>query len=462
MFFALFLVIQCLSLVDVHDGLCLSEQKPKQLRVALRGANAVTVSWSTNSFFGINQVANARVEYSTDAGLVGAVRATGTSRNYNLLSFFHDVPVLNLAASTRYYYRVVASGCVQQSDIRSFRTPPAAGSQEPLNVTYVADVGNDNLLNGGGATRTINALRAIAPSTNFFIHPGDISYADDYGVLLPFEFYEEAWNKWQDNMEEITSNNIYMTGPGNHEVTCFQVTDAVCPANYKNFSAYLHRFRMPGDESNGFKNLWYSFDYGMVHMIFINTETDFPNAPSGPGTALNGGNFLGLSGQLQWLENDLQQAVANRGQVPWIVVAGHRPFFGSQPKGSSLVSLFGAAPICDSCRNAFQSLLRQYNVDLYLAGHVHWYERLFPVDENGNKLSESYVNPPGPVFIINGAGGAPEGAAQIDTTIAASAKIVTGFGYSKLQFKDASNLRVSFVSSDTNQEVDAVDIVRDR
>lgn len=457
MLIGVLVLIQCLSLVGVQGSFCLFRRSPGQIRVALRGPNGITISWRTTGTFGFNDTPKPQVKYWTsETANSPTLSSIGTSRNYNLLSFFHDVPLLNLSPSTKYYYRIVESsvGCVRESDQHSFVTPPVVGSSQPVQMTYVADLGNDNLLNGGGSTRTMKALREIAPSTSFFIHPGDISYADDYGVLLPFEFYEEAWNKWQDNMEEITSNNIYMTGPGNHEVTCFQLSDAICPDNYKNFSAYLHRFRMPGEESGGFKNLWYSFDYGMVHVIFINTETDFPNAPAGPGTTLNGGHFKGLTEQLRWLKNDLEQAVANRNQVPWIIVTGHRPFYSSNPQFPAF------SDNCVACRDAFQSLFFQYNVDFYLSAHIHWYERLFPTDQSGNPVSNDYNNPSGPIYIVNGAGGAPEGAAQVKSAISASAKIVTGFGYSRLEFQDSSNVRLSFYSSDKLAELDSVQIIR--
>ena len=37
---------------------------------------------------------------------------------------------------------------------------------------------------------------------------------------------------------------------------------------------------MPSRESFGSKNMWYSFNYGPVHFVNINTETDFPSAPN--------------------------------------------------------------------------------------------------------------------------------------------------------------------------------------
>ena len=313
-----------------------------------------------------------------------------------------------------------------------------------VNISLVGDLGNDNLINGGGASRTINALIQAAQNTNFCIHSGDISYADDYGVLVPFSFYEQTWNTWQDNMTGITASNVYMTAPGNHEVTCFQEGDAFCVAtSYRNFSAYLNRFRMPGDESGGYKNMWYSFDYGIVHVVVINTETDFPAAPSGPNTTLNGGNFQGLTQQLAWFKSDLEAADANRAQVPWILVTGHRPFYGSIPQ------LPAVPGNCDACRIAFEPLIIQYNVDFYFCGHVHWYERLYPIDANGDPLATNYNNQPGPIHVTNGAGGAPEGKANVTTTNSASAKIVSAYGYTRLELKDASNARLSFIDSST-------------
>jgi hypothetical protein len=457
MLFALFIVVQLISLAQVHGSFCIFPRPPNQLRVALRGPNGVTVSWRTDGNLGSNDTPQPQVEYSTSSTLANKILSPiGTTSNYAKSSFFHNVALLNLAPSTKYYYRILASPrCVLQSDIHSFTTAPVAGNPNPINITLVGDLGNDNLLNLGAASRTIKALGEAAKNTHFFVHAGDISYADDYGLGVPFSFYEQSWNKWQRDTGKLTADNFYMTGPGNHEVTCAIIGDIFClNSNYKNFSAYLHRFRMPGDESGGYKNLWYSFDYGIVHYVIINTETDFPDAPSGPGTLLNGGNFQGLTGQLNWLEADLQGAVANRAQVPWIVVSGHRPFFGSLPK---LPALPGN---CDSCRVAFEPLIRKYNVDFYVAGHVHWYERLYPTDADGNPLAQDYNNRPGPIHIINGAGGAPEGKASVKTAISASAKIVSGFGYARLELKDASNARLSFVDSKTLQEVDSVDILR--
>ena len=70
--------------------------------------------------------------------------------------------------------------------------------------------------------------------------------------------YEGSWNQWQDLMEPITATAAYMSLPGNHEVTCTEVTPFLCPSYQRNLTAYRHRFRMPNHESGGTENLWYS------------------------------------------------------------------------------------------------------------------------------------------------------------------------------------------------------------
>lgn len=70
---------------------------------------------------------------------------------------------------------------------------------------------------------------------------------------------------------------------------------------------------------------WYSFEYGMAHVVIIDTETDFANAPDQPGggKGLNAGPF-GTTGQrLAFLKADL--ASVDRTVTSWLMVGEHRP-----------------------------------------------------------------------------------------------------------------------------------------
>jgi hypothetical protein len=120
---------------------------------------------------------------------------------------------------------------------------------------------------------------------------------------------------------------------------------------------------MPSKQSGGYLNSWYSFNYGFVHVISLSCESDFPNAPSG--------NLLDTITQVIWLKKDL--AAVNRAITPWVIVQCHRPWKGS----ISLDDIVEGGIInCPTCQAAFESILLQYNVDIYLTGHVHWYERI--------------------------------------------------------------------------------------
>jgi hypothetical protein len=96
---------------------------------------------------------------------------------------------------------------------------------------------------------------------------------------------------------------------------------------------------MPGNETGGVGNFWYSFDYGLAHFVAIDGETDFANSPefpfvadlkgnetspkenetfitdSGPFGAING-SFKDTKNyeQYQWLAEDLGSV--NRTNTP--------------------------------------------------------------------------------------------------------------------------------------------------
>lgn len=76
----------------------------------------------------------------------------------------------------------------------------------------------------------------------------------------------------------------------------------------------------------------------MVHFITFNTETDFPNAPDEPGGegAEFAGPFAPSGAQLAWLAKDL--AAVDRKKTPWVIAAGHRPWYVSTSEVSSLTT----------------------------------------------------------------------------------------------------------------------------
>lgn len=138
---------------------------------------------------------------------------------------------------------------------------------------------------------------------------------------------------------------------------------------------------MPGAETGGVGNMWYSFDYGLAHFISLDGETDFAGSPewpferdlkgdetspkesetfvtdSGPFGAVTNISDTKTYAQYQWLEKDL--AAIDRTKTPWVIAMTHRPMYSSQ------VSSYQA-----NVREAFEDILLQYGVDIYLSGYA--------------------------------------------------------------------------------------------
>jgi hypothetical protein len=214
--------------------------------------------------------------------------------------------------------------------------------------------------------------------------------------------YESNWDLWQQWINPLTMGAPYMVLPGNHETSCAEfdgpnneltaylvndkpnatapasnLTYYSCPPSQRNFTAYQGRFRMPGKETGGSSNFWYSFDYGLAHFISIDGETDFANSPEYPFAREKGGGateastyitdagpFGKVNGsysvnanyeQIQWLQKDL--ASIDRTKTPWVIAMSHRPMYSSQ------VSSYQK-----NLRAAFESLLINAGVDMYLSG----------------------------------------------------------------------------------------------
>ena len=261
----------------------------------------------------------------------------------------------------------------------------AAGDPSPFTFLSSGDMGVTN------ADDTLRTMGSLQNSSSFIWHLGDQSYSDDRLESS----YEITWNQFMNRLQPLASSLPFMTLPGNHEATCNEIIPTLCSDMHKNFTAYRARFNMPSLPSGGVDNMWYSFDYGLVHFVSISTETDFPGAPEGPGSYLNAGPF---GDQMGWLERDLAAAVANRARVPWILVGGHRPVYSTGGEADAMTAL----------RAWLEPVFAKYQVDMYLCGHVHWYERLYPVAK-GIPVQKDYINPSSPVYLINGAAGNIEG-----------------------------------------------------
>lgn len=192
-----------------------------------------------------------------------------------------------------------------------FRTAPAPGSGAPVRFAAWGDSGY-----AGSDQRTLLEQVMTVPF-DFVVHTGDLAY--DHGSAG--ELDRTLFKPYATLLREFAMYPV----TGNHD---YQTSRA---------APFLQSFVLP---ENGDSERWYSFDWGDVHFVALDTEQ------SGPA-------------QAEWLDADLME---NR--LPWTVVFGHKPPFSSGEHGSDR-----------GFRTHFVPVLEKYQVPLVLNGHDHDYER---------------------------------------------------------------------------------------
>lgn len=456
--------------------------EPVQFRVAFAGkeaGKAAAVSWNT-----YGELSGApTLRYGLDPDNLSKV-ASGESNTYaTSTTWNHHVVLEGLEPDTVYYYRVEGSDA---SKTFHFKTALAPGTNKEFTFAAAIDLGvmgeyGLSTWVGDGAEgplkegekNTIDSLLDDFDKYEFILHPGDIAYSDywlkeEVQGYLPksntveegIYAYEALLNTYYQQMEGLTAYKQYMVSPGNHEANCnnggttdkknnITYTADMCFEGQTNFTGLRKHFRMPGDESGGVGNMWYSFDNGLVHFVSINTETDFEDAPSS--TDMRSGEFGYPGQQLEWLRADL--ANVDREKTPWVIVSGHRPWYIDQKKKN----------VCKECQDAFEDILVDGNVDLVLTGHVHFYERNHPV-AHGVVDPNGLNNPSAPWYITNGAAGHYDGidwaAGHEEDWIA---YIMDGhYGWSSFTVHNCSHLTHEFVFSENNTRLDRQTLFKDR
>ena len=251
------------------------------------------------------------------------------------------------------------------------------------------------------------------------LHAGDFSYAD---------CEQTRWDSYMNIMEQLAQERPWMGCPGNHKIELEAPTPRV-------FTAWETRFKMPSvkpaefgyiPELNpywcassayvceyNYGNSFYSLDVGHAHIISLNSN--FYSNSSSP--------------QYQWLEKDLQSVDGKK--MPWIIVMMHCPWYNSN---TAHYIEFQTVDMRDS----MESLFYKYKVNVVFAGHVHAYERSFPVYQN-------VTTKDGPVYINIGDGGNREGHANTFQPGPAPSwsafRNGMQYGHGRLVMKDSSALK---------------------
>jgi hypothetical protein len=252
----------------------------------------------------------------------------------------HVVTVRNLNPATKYYYAVSSmSGRLAGGDAEHFfQTSPLPGSDGPFRIWVLGDSGT-----GGDGTGRAESVRdgylvsPFAKKPDVWLMLGDNAYY----VGTDQEFQRAVFDTYPATLR----NTPLWSTLGNHETYTVGVP-------------YFDIFTLPtagegGGVPSGTEN-YYSFDYGNVHFICLDSMVSSRQ----PGSAM-----------LQWLEEDLATTTQK-----WIVAFWHHPPYSKGSHNSDLeLELI-------EMRQYVLPVLEQGGVDLVLSGHSHSYERSFLID----------------------------------------------------------------------------------
>lgn len=407
---------------------------------------------------------------------------TGQPTTYPTSRTWSNQVILNgLTPATTYYYKIVSTN----SSVDHFMSPRKPGDTTPYALNTIIDLGvygQDGYTNKKRDTppqvqpqlqhTTIGRLATTVNDYEYIIHPGDFAYADDW-FLNPLNApngtaaYQAILEEFYDELAPISGRKLYMASPGNHEADCNEAPSQVqnCPQGQTNFTDFMHRYdkTMPSAFTSSSRDatakqnaakarslslppFWYSFEYGMAHVVMINTETDFANAPDQPGgeAHLDSGPFGYPGQQLDFLRADL--ASVDRAVTPWVVAAGHRPWYTTTSPGSN--------SSCAPCQAAFEDIFYQYGVDIGVFGHVHNSQRDYPV-YHSQRDPAGMQNPKAPMYIVSGGTGNVEGLDPNGTYTSSTAWAYgDDYSYGQLKFQDPQHMQVNFFRSNDGALLD--------
>ena len=350
------------------------------------------------------------------------LRTSGSWRSYNAGSwlfsrtiYLHTVSVPDLIPNQTYYYQV-GNGLLM-SRIFTLRALPTNDPSWVPKIAIYGDLGNENGQSIPWLTNQVDKKEI-----DVIYHIGDLAYDlnDRQG---------KTGDEFMRRIEPITSQVAYQVVPGNHESAA-------------NFSHYDNLFAMQDQRSGQINNHFYSTTIGPVRIIGISTEFYY--------FVIYGTSQIG--NQYRWLEQELREAnkPENRNKHPWVVVVGHRPLYCTSNHGTHCSIDYRALRHGWFGSYGLDRLFYDHQVDVYFSGHMHVYERMFPVfDGHGNasRLPSPYENPWAPVHVIAGSAGCKEYLYKFKQSPPHwSAARISDYGYSMMYPLNHTHLHIQQIS----------------
>ena len=274
--------------------------------------------------------------------------------------FTHRAILNGLEPNTTYAYRVGDGAKKFWSDTYTFTTRPE--TVDDFSFVWMSDTQVTNTRDQTAAHFMNDAFKGasqIDPDFSFILHGGDV---------VQTSHYTHQWQMMLNGNEEYLAQYPTMMVTGNHDASNDTAGD---------YEIYKHMtFNLPEPNSKKSYGTYYSFDYGDVHFICL--DTCYGDAIRTPNVD---------SEQKAWLQEDLKNTTKK-----WKIVMMHVPVVSYKNINSSSIT----------------RLFAENGVDLVLQGDEHVYLRSQPINDRNKPVADStirtvdgvdyYVNPVGAIY----------------------------------------------------------------
>ena len=269
------------------------------------------------------------------------------------ITYIHTAVLNELTAGMHYEYRVGYGG--KRSEWHNLKTDDGGA--------FKALIFPDSQSNDYSDWKNLAQFaRKENPEAAFFVNMGDlVDNGEDH----------TQWRAWFDSLHGIIDTIPIAPVLGNHE-TYNQDWKVRMP------EAYLRHFSLPANGDAERRNQFYSFDYGSVHFIVLNTQFDEMESFQ-PGL---------LEAEKEWFVNDITQTWKK-----WKIVLMHKDVLTYEVQNRS----DRQAGISDIGKY-WMPLFDKYGIDVVLTGHLHTYRRR-------ERLYNFQPDIRGPLYIVTGVAG---------------------------------------------------------
>ncbi|EFN56155.1 hypothetical protein CHLNCDRAFT_144837 [Chlorella variabilis] len=290
----------------------------------------------------------------------------------------HHVLLRGLKPGKTYFYVVgnEDQGWSQEFNFTTLR------QEFPIRLGLVGDLGQTS-----NTSTTLQQLVGSKP--DMVVLTGDFSYADDHlsgdssgefsgGTDNAPTSDQPRWDSWARLAEPVLSKLPLISCRGNHE------REPLLLDRGNTFVAPNARFPYPQArrvECVDPSEIDTSSNVGAEYLNLTNPREFLNESRFQPSSAYYSLDLPGIahiipwgnhSAQVRWLRKDL--AKVDRGRTPWLIVIFHVPPYHTYN------THYKARPVeSDTFMTVVEDIFYEHQVDLVFNGHVHAYERTYPV-----------------------------------------------------------------------------------